>query len=204
MINSSSVVRITDLFGSNSPGRPERDRRSTSSPRTSVLPKLNCQSALTSLRRVQRQPLTVLSDHRSVKTSTRIHDVFLSRRPDLKTQREHSAHSVEISPLSSPPTTSSGRSNSRRVLIVPSSGADRKPLRTNNITSRAGTKPYSTLPTEPDHHPTKKPGTRAYRAEPVQQTPSFPAPPHQPPSNGPCRNRTYNLAIKSRLLCQLS
>jgi hypothetical protein len=28
--------------------------------------------------------------------------------------------------------------------------------------------------------------------------------PQQRPRHGPCRNRTYNLAIKSRLLCQLS
>ena len=38
MTTSSSVVRITEMFGSNSPRRPERDRGSTSSPRTSRFP----------------------------------------------------------------------------------------------------------------------------------------------------------------------
>jgi len=67
MTSSSSVVRITEMFGSNSPRRPERDRGSTSSPRTSRFPNSIINQRYSALRRFQRQPLIILDPDRIVK-----------------------------------------------------------------------------------------------------------------------------------------
>ena len=189
------------MFGSNSPGCPERAADQRVRLAHPFFPNSIINQHLQALRRVQRQPLTVLSDHRIVKTSLRFLDDFL-RGDRTKNTAPKDQRDCPDQPRSRRHQLHQRRRPSRRVRIVPSSGSIRKPRHRNEITSHASTKPYSTLLAQPNHHPTKKPGIRAYRAEPVQRTSSITAS-QAITTNGPCRNRTYDLAIKSRLLCQL-
>ena len=148
----NSAVQITENVRSKLSPALRTSPGSTSSPRTSIFPKLNCQIATSSFaRRFQRQPLIIPRHPKIVnpfdQLFSRIFDPFSSGRDTDKT-----------SPISL------RQPQLRRVRIV------------NNPSRRW--KPRSPL--------------------------SLPLSYHAFNTNGPCRNRTYNLAIKSRLLCQLS
>ena len=58
-LSEDSVIRITENVRSKLSLLPRTGRRSTSSPRTSVIPKFNYQTALPALSRIPRQPLII-------------------------------------------------------------------------------------------------------------------------------------------------
>ena len=190
------------MFGSNSPGCPERAADQRVRLAHPFFPNSIVNQHLQALRRVQRQPLIVLGDHRIVKTSLRLLDDFLSRRSDQKLSATTPARSSRSAHLASPPTASTAASfkagpNCTQSRLHPQAST---PQRDNFC------RPYETVlgvsrPTQPP--PNKKarftclPGqTGTANVITCHTTSKLP--------NGPCRNRTYNLAIKSRLLCQLS
>ncbi len=169
----------------------------------------------------QRQPLIVSARNASVKRKHQFFRGFLafcSNPPAL-----FSACCTRR------PTTSTGLVHhrfpgSRRALILPTSSCRNNPY-FGGLFSELGT-------TKRDRRrvalPCAYPRHRAARPRPRQQSSALKPPTHagvpihvQPlyyrsttvqkkrPAivrrpHGPCRNRTYNLAIKSRLLCQLS
>jgi hypothetical protein len=78
------------LFGLNSPGCPERAADQRVRLAHPFFPNSIVNQQFQALRRVQRQPLTVLIHHYFVKTSHRIHDDFFSRFP-IENLRESTA-----------------------------------------------------------------------------------------------------------------
>jgi hypothetical protein len=77
-LSSDNVVRITDIVRFKLSPLPRTGRGSTSSPRTSVLPKFNFQSAVSLSRRIPRQPLIIPTAERIVKCLPQLHDSFFA------------------------------------------------------------------------------------------------------------------------------
>jgi hypothetical protein len=173
-------VRITEMFGSNSPSHPERarDRRVRLAHPDSQIQLSNSNSKT---RRNQRQPLIIpVADHvvkwDRITLSNQIHDT-------------NDAPSGTISALV-------------RTAPTPTSVSDTRAEVRNSNRQKLRTQPL--LPTQPAVQTTKL-NRSASHERPKTSHPSFEhGDPEPRPGNGPCRNRTYNLAIKSRLLCQLS
>ena len=191
------------MFGSNSPGCPERAADLRVRLAHPFFPNSIVNQHLQALRRVQRQPLTVLSDHRIVKTSLRFLDDFFTRRPDQKHSAKSPARLSRSTPLASPPTASTAASfkagpNCTQFRLYPQASTPQR----DNFLHQYETVLGASRPTQPP--PNKKSPvhvlTGPNRYSERLQLPISPA----ILPNGPCRNRTYNLAIKSRLLCQLS
>ena len=183
------------MFGSNSPGCPERAADQRVRLAHPFFPNSIVNQHIQLSRRTQRQPLTVLTTYCAVKTSTQIHDGFfrgLSRTPARITQRQigepHSAIAAP-SPASSTVHFRGGSElypvEAQTASLCPPTTYQVFPVRNRTAQHHAQQKPVRLL-TGPDRHCTTS----------TSRTPT--------PANGPCRNRTYNLAIKSRLLCQLS
>ena len=148
----NSAVQITENVRSKLSPALRTKTGSTSSPRTSIFPKLNCQIATSSFaRRFQRQPLIIPRRLKIVNPFEQLSRGFSTRFSSGRDIDQTSPISLRQPRL-------------RRVRIV------------NNPSRRW--KPRTSL--------------------------SLPLFYHTFTNNGPCRNRTYNLAIKSRLLCQLS
>ena len=133
-LSSDNVVRITDIVRFKLSRLPRTGRRSTSSPRTSVLPKFNCQSATSKLsRRIQRQPLTVLGTHRIVNPSNRIRDDFFRVSSTVsRASNPYRTRPAKPTHLVSAPTVSNHR-RSKRVRIVLTPRTYRKPHHNNKI-----------------------------------------------------------------------
>ena len=142
------------------------------------LPTFDCQSAIANTVSRERQPLIVAARDASVK---RVDSLFQSALPR------------------------------RRASVPGSLPWPTRPIFEPVFGRQAGLDlTHGTRPKQSPISPLENPGSSANHP-PDQPHNSPPLPPHKsgvgnhPPTlHGPCRNRTYNLAIKSRLLCQLS
>ena len=208
------------MFGSNSPRYSERasDQRVRLAHPESQIQLSN--SVISYFASHQRQPLILPSSDRVVKRFDKLESRFLQprrrsihARPALARycQRPATGPRRLILPASTshPLRTAhlaihAQRVRSRRVLIITNRAASFNPRQHNTIpdehTSHFSSKPATTSARRIRRQPTHRAastrrrrwGTRGVRI------------PHRARQYGPCRNRTYNLAIKSRLLCQLS
>ena len=168
------------MFGSNSPSHPERAR----DPRVRLAhpdSQIQLSNSTQKTRRIQRQPLTIPVLDRVVKwdpltLSHQIHNTY-------DTLRKHSRSSpARHRPQQLPASLArSLHSNRQKLLIQPSRRPQDPPKSPHTSTNLYRFRVAERLSPLLDH-----------------------GDPEPPPGNGPCRNRTYNLAIKSRLLCQLS
>lgn len=214
-----------EMFGSNSLRYPERATGSTSSPRTSF-PKFNYQKALAIFGVALRQPLIIPTVGRVVKAIA----AQIDRARYLTTPGNPPKPPRE----SRPNRPAQNHQRSGGALIITLRSVTRNPLKHNSLHATACFRKARHRTVRPDRIPQKKrdpakpPGSLNVRRSvrrPTQRPlptsgprsllrrrPAVPAPRTRrcvyrsanPRLNGPCRNRTYNLAIKSRLLCQLS
>ena len=194
----------------NSPRYPERATGSTSSPRTSRFPnsiiKQRYQLKPASIAsRLQRQPLTIPSRDHTVKRSSNHFVAFRDFLVALKTRSRRT-------PTPPPLTTSAA---SPQTIARPPHGDSTLRITTDN-TRASGSESVSALSlarSSPIVDRTQQYSTDRARYKPLycpvtRRTLNAASHPtssrHHEDQHGPCRNRTYNLAIKSRLLCQLS
>ena len=161
-----SVVRITEMFGSNSPRLPRTGRRINEFASHIRSSQIQLSISVYQLsRRVQRQPLTVPTDHHDRQDFYSNSRRFFRCVP-TQSPREHTAPLGEPPAIAAPspaPSTAPFRGGS---VSYQRRASKRKPLHLNNIPRN----PVRNR-TAPHRHPTtthKKPGTLAYRAKPVQ------------------------------------
>ncbi len=191
--------------------QPRTSYGSTSSPRTSVLPTFDCQSAIAKVLSQERQPLTISARNASVKRRLEVFRGFplvLLRPARPLTSAPHSPVHYVNRPRTSPLIRFSAGLDSTHAL------RPKQPL-FGGIFGEPGTTPRDWLSLSfslPPAHGTIEIAHAVVRTETPNPAPGShhvtfnqknrPAIVRRP--HGPCRNRTYNLAIKSRLLCQLS